>query len=86
MMGSSPCLMARIEIKFLSGLAMLTVPTDFPLSPATVPMPDSCVVIKRMQPPWIAAVSFTSKPCSSGFIQASAMPTPTSALDRKSVV
>jgi hypothetical protein len=33
-----------------------------------------------MQPPWMPAVSFTSKPCSSGLIQRSAMPTPASDL------
>jgi hypothetical protein len=33
-----------------------------------------------MQPPWMPAASFTSKPCSSGLIQRNAMPTPASDL------
>jgi len=35
---------------------------------------------RRMQPPCVPATTFTSKPCSSGFSQRSAMPTPASAL------
>ena len=38
-------------MKFLSGPAMLSVPTFLPFSPATLEIPDSWLVSRRMQPP-----------------------------------
>jgi len=73
-------LAATIEKKFLSGAAMSLQPTTLPRRSAMDAMPPSCFANSRMQPPWVAVLIFTSKPCSRGFSQRNAMPTPASAL------
>ena len=43
-------------------------------------VPEDFAARSRMHPPWVAVTIFTSKPCSNGFNQRSAMPMPASAL------
>ena len=66
--------------KFLSGAPRSATPTVLPFSLRQRVIPLSFDASRRMQPPWVAVVMRTSKPCSSGFSQRNAMPTPASAL------
>jgi hypothetical protein len=75
-----PSLARRIEKQFLSGAAMSLAPITFPFRSSSRVMPLALAASSRMQPPWIAVLMRTSKPCSSGLSQRSAMPTPASAL------
>ncbi len=69
-----------MEKKFLSGAPRSATPTTLPFRCSSEVMPLPLADSSRMQPPWIPVVMRTSNPCSSGFSQRSAMPTPASAL------
>nr|VXZ83773.1 Uncharacterised protein [Klebsiella pneumoniae] len=64
----------------LSGPAMSVTPMVCPFRLSRPPNGESLAVSRFRQPPWVPAVSLTSKPCSSAFSQRSAIPTPASAL------
>ncbi len=78
--GSSPCFVNNMEKKFFAGLAWSLMAMVLPRSDATLSIPADFEPSNLRQPPWMPAVRRTSKPCSSGLSQRSAMPMPASAL------
>ena len=75
-----PCLASWIEKKFLSGPPRSPTATILPLRSVSLSTPELTRDNTRMQPPWVPAAILTSNPCSSGFSQRNAMPTPASLL------
>ncbi len=75
-----PSLASRMAKKFLSGAPRSATPTVLPFRSCSLVIPLPGAATSRMQPPWMPVVMRTSNPCSSGFSQRSAMPTPASAL------
>jgi hypothetical protein len=69
-----------IEKKFLAGEFMSLTAMVLLLRSETSLIPESAGANRRMQPPWRLAMILTSKPCSIGFSQRSAVPTAASAL------